>query len=56
MINIGGTRGRGGIFGIVGLILLRRIDTRCIIFTKIYVEYGVRKPQLCAWMVDNNII
>ena len=56
VINIGGTGGRGVIF-IVGLILLRRIDTRCILFMKIYVEsYGVRKPQLCAWLVDNNII
>ena len=55
VINIGGTGGRGGTF-IVGLILLRRIDTRCILFMKIYIEYGVRKPQLCAWLVENNII
>ena len=55
VINIGGTGGQGGIF-IVGLILLRRIDTRCILFMKIYAEYGVRKRQLCAWLVDNNIV
>ena len=47
VINIGGTGGRGGIF-IVGLILLRRIGTRCI--------YLIHEDLCRVWSKETSVV